>query len=62
MTEDKLRDLKKKYLFDEQTGLIRGGITSMKHYAKIFYAESEEDLDKAILEIMEEQNGQEEEE
>lgn len=50
---DKLTELKRKYLIDETTGLIREGITDMSDYAKIFYAKSEEELDSIILEIME---------
>lgn len=50
---DKLIDLKKKYLFDER-GMIRPGLLSMESYAKIMYAEDEEELDTIISELMNE--------
>ncbi|MCO6500250.1 MAG: hypothetical protein J5I47_07730 [Vicingus serpentipes] len=43
---------KKKVLFDEETGLIRPGITNMSDYAEIFYATSEEEVEEAIQRIM----------
>jgi len=52
MSEDELLSLKKRVLFDEDTGMLRSGLTSMNAYAKIFHAESEEEIDQAILEIM----------
>ena len=47
-----LKELKQKYLFDE-SGMIRQGIESMSDYAKILYAVDEDDLDRVISEIME---------
>lgn len=50
--KDKLLSFKKKVLFDEETGLIRPGLTNMSDYANIFYANSEEEVEEAIQEIM----------
>ena len=57
--DDNLIDLKRMFLFDEQTGMIRPGLESMKYYAQIVNAETEEDLNDIILNILKETNPEE---
>lgn len=60
MDKDELKELKIKYLFDGETGLIRDGLKSMTTYAKIVNAESEEELDDLIKEIIDNEKEEEE--
>lgn len=52
----KILDLKRKLLFDEETGMLREGIDYMSDYAKILYCEDEDELNEVILEIMKKRN------
>lgn len=45
---ENLFELKKKYLFDEDTGTIRRGLTSMMKYMEILTAEDEDEVNEII--------------
>lgn len=55
---DNLIELKKSYLLDDR-GMIRPGIISMTNYAKILSAQSEDELESIIDEIMSSNEGTE---
>ena len=59
---EKLQELKKAYLFDPETGMIRKGLNSMNDYALILNAEDEDHLDEIIKEIVEREADAESEE
>lgn len=59
--DDEFKNLKKAFLFDENSGLIRQGL-SMKLYAKILHTESEDELDELINSVISSDNPHFEEE